>query len=159
MANFNSDIYANQIARGAQTFNRPDQLHGRLRAAYFEVGVAAGGAADDTLTMFLLPAGSVRLFLPLSRLYFSAFGAARTLDLGWSAYADVNGATVAADEDGLDAAIDISAAGSVNPGGTVGKGETFRFNSRDGVVLLAKVEGGTIPAAAELDGYWIYAAD
>lgn len=153
----NSDIYANQIATGAQTFLRPDQLDGRLRACYFEF--TQGGSAGDAgsiANLVKLPAGNTRLFLPLSRIYFSAMGASRTMDLGWLAYTDPDGGAVVADPNGLDDGVDVSSAGSVNPGGTVGKAETFRFNSRGGVVITAQINDGTIPAAAEIDGYLIY---
>ena len=159
MASENSTEYARQIATGAQTYNRPDEFSGRLRHAGFNFTQAATGAAADLANLILLPAGSVRLILPLCRIAFSAFGASRTLDLGWLAYNDADGVAVAADPNGLDDGVDISSASSVNPSGTVGGDETKRFISRDGVVITGQINDGTIVIGNTLKGYLVYVRD
>lgn len=154
-----SDIYTNQTASGAQTFNRPDQVHGRVRFAEFDYAQSGAGDAGSIAQLFKLPGGSVRLILPLCRIAHSALGASRTIDLGWEAYTDPDGAAVAADPNGLDDGVDGSSAGSYNPTGTVGGAETYRFNSRDGVVITAQVNDGTFQDGATLKGYLAYVVD
>lgn len=159
MASENSTEYARQIATGAQTYNRPDEFSGRLRYANITFTQAATGTAADLANLTLLPAGSVRLILPLCRIAFSAWGASRTLDLGWLAYVDLAGDAVAADPNGLDDGVDISAAGSVNPSGTVGGAETQRFESRDGVAITGQINDGTLVIGNTLLGYLVYVID
>ena len=137
------------------------QLHGRLRIAFFDFTQgAAAGDATSVARLVKLPAGKVRLLLPLSRIAYSAIGTARTMDLGWEAYNDDDGNdAVAADPNGLDDGVDVAAAGSVNPGGTIGTHETKLFESAAGVVITAQINDGTIPAAATLKGYFVYVVD
>ena len=134
--------------------------HGRVRIARFDFTQgAAAGDAGSSARLIRLPAGRVRVLLALSRIAFSAMGTARTMDLGWEAYTDDNGTAVAAAAAGLDAAVNVAAAGSVNPSGTVGGDETVLFASESGVVIAATINGGTIPAAATLKGYLLYVVD
>ena len=134
---------------------------GKLRVARFDFTQgAAAGDANSTVDMVRLPAGSVRVYLAMSRITTSAFGSSRTLDIGHTAYTGFDGATVAADEDDLDAAQSISGAASYVPIGTVGGDETKLFESHgDGVLIQAKCEGGTIPIAATINGYFVYAVE
>ena len=131
-----------------------NQWNGKLRFYEFDITTVAG-SDGDTIGLIKLPAGKQRIVLPLSRIAFSAFGAARTMDLGWEAYTDQDGTAVAADPNGLDDGIDVSGAGSVNPGGTVGGAETYLFDSRDGVVITAQINDAAIGAGETLDGYLI----
>jgi len=136
------------------------QWHGRLRIATceFTQGSSAGDAGSLAY-LVKLPAGKVRLILPLSRLGYSAMGTGRTMDLGWLAYTDDDGDAVVADPNGLDDGVSVATAGSVNPGGTVGGGETYLFESQGGVTLTAQINDGTIPAAATIKGYFAYVVD
>ena len=120
---------------------------------------AGTGDAGSLAELVRLPAGHVRLILPLSRVAFSALGSSRTMDLGWAAYANHDGAAVVADPNGLDAAVSVSAAGSVNPSGTVGGGETMLFSAQEGLTLTAQINGGTIPSGATLNGWFVYVVD
>ena len=141
---------------------RPNPVHewgGRLRLALFDFTQSGAGDAGSIAELVKLPAGHVRLILPLSRIGFSALGASRTMDLGWAAYADHAGAAVAADPNGLDDGVDVSSAGSVNPSGTVGGGETMLFSAQDGLVLTAQINDGTIPNGATLKGWFVYVVD
>ena len=138
----------------------PLDLSGKLRVAHFNFTQgAAAGDANSVQRLVKLPAGKVRVFLALSRIAHSAFGAARVLDLGWEAYKTPAEVAVVADPDGLDVDTDVSAAGSYNPVGTVGGAEVKDFESANGVVLSTLVTGGTIPAAATLNGYIVYAVE
>lgn len=138
----------------------PRDLSGKLRIARFDFTQgAAAGDANSTARLIKLPAGKIRVFLALSRVANSAFGAARTLDLGWEAHTKNNGVAVAANEIGFDAAQDVSAAGAYAPTGTVGSDETIELDSDSGIVVVAKCEAATLPAAATLKGYIVYACE
>lgn len=137
----------------------PRDNHGRVRFARFSFtqGAAAGDATSKQ-RLVKLPAGKVRVILPLSRVAHSAFGAARTLSLGHEAY-ETAGVAVAEDLADLDTGVDVSAAGSFIPTGTLGGDETKEFDSDEGVVITASNAGGTIPAAATLQGHIAYVVD
>lgn len=155
----NSDEYARIVAVPGKV-NPTHAWHGRMRIGYFNFTQgAAAGDAGSVARLIKLPAGKVRVILPLSRIAFDALGAARTMDLGWEAYTNDDGTAVAADPNGLDDGVDVSGAGSVNPAGTVGDHETYLFESQDGVVLTAQFNDGTIPAATNVSGYFIYVVD
>jgi hypothetical protein len=135
---------------------------------YFRCGsLAVAGDIGSTVDLALLPAGDVRLYLTESRIFWSAFGAARILDIGHRAYKaiDFDGSLgvqpVAAAPNLFDDDVDVSAAGNAALGsdfvlaGTIAK--TQRFLSADGVMIFATVAGGTIPAGAILEGFLTYA--
>ena len=154
-----SDQITNQVAVPPVMANA-NEIHGKFRILYFNFTQgAAAGDAGSLAELVKIPAGSVRVILPLSRIAFSAMGASRTMDLGWLAYTDLNNDAVAADPNGLDDGVDVSSAGSVNPSGTVGGAETYLFESNGGLTLTAQINDGTIPAAATLDGYIVYIQD
>ena len=140
-------------------FNPTHEWAGRLRFARFDFTQSGAGDAGSVAELLTLPAGKVRVVLPLSRIAFSALGASRTMDFGWKAYSGDDDVAVAADPNGLDAAVDVSSAGSVIPGGTVGGGETYLFQAKEGVTLTATINGGTFPDAATLNGYVVYVVD
>ncbi|MBO6784455.1 MAG: hypothetical protein JJ899_14465 [Alphaproteobacteria bacterium] len=156
----NSTQYGNTVA-DPRVMNPTQEAHGRLRVARFNFTQgASAGDAGSIARLVRLPKGKVRVILPLSRVAFSALGASRTLDMGWEAYrTDEGSGEVAADPNGMDDGVDVSSAGAVVPGGTVGGDETVLFESLDGVVLTAQINDGTIPAAATLDGYLVYVMD
>tara|TARA_R100000501_G_C2521929_1_gene48776 strand:- start:230 stop:475 length:246 start_codon:yes stop_codon:yes gene_type:complete len=81
------------------------------------------------------------------------------MDLGWQAFTDDDGDSVAADPNGLDDGVDVSSAGSVIPGGTVGTHETYLFESQSGVIIDAQINDGTLPVAATLMGHFVYVVD
>jgi hypothetical protein len=89
--------------------------HGRMRIAYFKFTQgAAAGDANSTAELVRLPQGSVRVIGHLSKIAFSAFGAARTLDIGTRAYKDLDGVAVAEAAQAFASAVDVSAAGSLS---------------------------------------------
>ncbi|MEZ5665879.1 MAG: hypothetical protein R3F55_00255 [Alphaproteobacteria bacterium] len=151
-----------QLALLAGEPARPNPVHdwgGRMRIALFDFAQAGVGDAGSLAELVKLPAGHVRLILPLSRIAFSAMGASRTMDVGWAAHAGHDGTPVAADPDGLDAAVAVSSAGAVNPSGTVGAGETVLFGAQAGLTLTARIGGGTVPDGATLNGWFVYVVD
>ena len=133
---------------------------GRFRIGFFTFtqGSSAGDAGSYAY-LIKLPAGKVRLMLSMSRVHSSALGSSRTMDLGWTAYTDDDGDAVAADPNGLDDGVDVSSAVAFAPAGTVGTHETKLFESKEGVVLTAQVNDGTLPAAATIGGHFVYVID
>lgn len=154
----NSTQYANTQAE-PRVMNPTHEAHGRMRVARFSFTQSGAGDAGSLVRLVNLPAGKVRVILPLSRIAFSAMGAGRTMDIGWQAFVGDDGVTHAADPNGLDDGVDVASAGSVSPGGTVGGDETRLFASLGGVVVTAQVNDGTIPDGATLDGTIVYVMD
>lgn len=140
------------------TILMPADIGAKLRFKYFTFtqGPAAGDA-NSTADLCYLPAGKVRIFAGLSRVSHSAFGASRVLDVGHAGYTEPDGDAVAADEDALHSAADISAAGGFAPMDETGNDQSFVYHSTGEVLIRAKCEGGTIPIAATLEGFIVYA--
>lgn len=134
-------------------------FHSRIRFMKFTFTQgAAAGDVNSLQYLTKLPAGKINVLTDLSKVFFSAFGAARTLDIGWDAYNDVDGDEVAADVDGVLDGEDVSAAGNAALLGA-SSGGVLPFHSQQGVDIVAKVLGDTIPAAATLKGWIAYTAD
>lgn len=154
----NSTQYAKDIAPGTAGLN---QHYDQGRLSFFDFAFTQGAAAGDAnslVNLRQLPPGKYLIIAQASYVRTSAFGDSRTLDIGHTGYTQPDGTTVAADEDALHSAADVSAAGGFIPAdetyaGT--NGGTFLINSATPVVIQAKVEGGTIPAAATIAGYLV----
>jgi hypothetical protein len=140
---------------------KPDELHGRLRIAYFNFTQDGAGDANSTVDLVKLPPNA-RLLKSSSVLTHSAFGASRTLDIGYTAYNTQAGTAVVAAIDVIMDGLDVSAAGAnvtLGVGTNADNIPTIDLNNRDFVVLQAKVLGGTIPNGATLEGYIPYVVD
>jgi hypothetical protein len=139
-----------------------NEWHGRLRVARFTFTQgAAAGDATSTATLVKLPGGAVRILGHLSRIAFSAFGASRTLNIGYTANRDKAGAAVAADPDAFASSVDVSSAGTTTLAealATTTDGTTL-ITSQAGFYIDCVVAGGTIPAAATINGYVVYVAE
>ena len=153
-ATANSTQVANGVAH-PPVLNAAHTWNGKLR--FFEFDYTQDGIATiaDTVAAVILPAGKVRLVLPLSRIAFSAGGASSTMDIGWEAYTNADGTAVAADPNGLDDGVDTSSAGSVNPAGTIGGAETKLFDSQEGVTITLQINDTAFPDAGTLKGYFV----
>lgn len=160
VVNVNSDQVALASADPAE-FVDVSEWGGRTRRQYFSFAQGAvAGDATSVQTLCTLPAGRLRIIINQSCVANSAFGAARTLDVGYAAYTGKDGVAVAADPDALTTAvIDVSAAATNNLAAAAGADPTLFINSRDGVTIESVVAGGTIPAAATLYGYITYMKD
>ncbi|WP_435310647.1 hypothetical protein [Primorskyibacter sedentarius] len=135
---------------------------GRLRVKFFDFTQgAAAGDAGSTVDLVKLPAGKCRVLGALSFIEWSAFGASRVLDIGYTAHTDTDGATVAANAVALDNDINVASAGSAAMGSdaAVNLGKSLELNSKSGVTIQAACAGGTIPAGARLVGYVVYVQD
>ena len=83
----------------------------------------------------------------------SALGSSRTMDLGHLGANDADGNAIAADPDAFSADTAVATAGTT----------TIQINSqlttKDGFVLAAQINDGTIPDGATLSGYVCYVID
>ena len=158
-----SDQYTIQTANAGDR-NPGHDAGGRLRCFFFNFTQGANaGDAGSIAQLFKLPPGKFRYLGHLSRVVHSAMGSGRTMDIGWTtAFTKADGTTVPAAEDGLHSGADVSAAGSFQPVDELlgdGEGGTYLFDSREGVIIEAQVEGGTLPAAGKIHGYMVFAAE
>ena len=115
----------------------------------FTQGAAAGDIAS-LQRLCKLPGGQIKVI----GIYFagSVFGAARTISVGYEAHTTIAGATVAASVNAFTSAVDVSGATAAYTALNVD------LDSPSGIVVTAKVAGGTIPAAATINGYFLVSA-
>jgi hypothetical protein len=144
---------------------RPVDDYGKLRISYFHYKNATGGTLPDgtEIDLFDLPPGVVRIFIPLCRFKtVVAGGASRVLDMGMRAYASKYNPNPTAleveDDDAFLANVDISSAlgATVWP---VMNDLVVDLSSRKGIRVFATIDGGTIPADLEIEGFCVYAVE
>jgi len=125
----------------------------------FKQGSTAGDV-NSTADLLNMPPGKYRILLDQSNVTTSAFGASRTLDVGYSAYTNYDGTAVAADEDAFVSAADVSSAATTALSEALANGadRTYLVDSKEGFILRAKCEGDTLPANATIKGYVLIAA-
>ena len=135
----------------------PAEDHGKMRFQYFNLAATTVvGDASSTIDLCELPPGRVRILPCSSRLTWTAFGAARQLDVGHRAYRKSGGAgTVmeAESDNALFNNLDVAAAGAGVALSTVLKYDVYSLN---GVMLYVTVRGGTIPVGTEISGLIAY---
>ena len=140
--------------------NAVHDYHGRVRIAYFTHDQDGAGDATSSVALCALPAGKVRVLLASSSAYVNWTTGSATLDLGWDAYTNTDGDTVAADPDGLVNGLDVDTAGYQTFGaGTTATGGTQLFESQGGVVLRATSQDQALAAGDDLVGYIMYVVD
>ena len=150
MATFNSTEYANNVA-SPPVMNDVCDEHGRVRVMSFTYTQSGAGTAGDLVNLCALPGGSLRIVgLVVTS---SAFGASRTLKVGHTAYVNLAKTTVAANSTAFLASTSIATAV------TTTTYVTQKLTSREGILVQALIEGGTLPDAATLSGYILYAID
>ena len=154
------------VAAGSTNPAEPVEAHelgGRKRVAVFEFTQgAAAGDATSTAELIELPGGTQRILADESKVYYSAFGSARTLAIGYRAYTNADGTAVAESSTALNAATSVASAGSFNVGAALqvaASGGMATYDSRDGITIFGTVAGGTIPAAATIKGHITYVVD
>ena len=115
---------------------------GKLRTLAFTHNQAGVGDAGSTIVLGKLPAGTVKIIGGLSRFYVNIVAGSATIDIGWQAYVDANGADVALDVDGMVDGLDVDTVGfrsmEGNTAATKLLGGNHTFSSRDGVVIAVK---------------------
>lgn len=136
------------------------EIHGRVRCAFFTHDQDGAGDATSSVALCKLPAGKVRLLASGSKAYVNWTTASATLDLGWDAYTDMDGAAVVADPNGIDDGVDVDAAGYQTFGAALtATGGTKVFESQDGVVIRATSQDTAIVDGDDLVGYLLYVVD
>ena len=137
----NSTEYANTIATPLVTADAVNDK-GKLRTLSFTHNQDGVGDAGSIVVLGKLPAGKVKIIGGLSRFYCNWTTGSQTMDIGWQAYTDANGAAVALDVDGMVDGLDVDTAGYFtmegNTAATKLLGGNATFSSRDGVVITAK---------------------
>lgn len=153
--------YTQFVAKASELF--PTELNGVLQFSYFTHDQVGLGDATSSVALARLPAGRVRLFLPSSVVWCNWTTASATLDLGWDAYTNLaDGATVAADPDGMIDGLNVDTAGYFRFDSALAAlrltGGTRLFESRDGVVIRATSQDVAIASGDDLAGYLVYAS-
>lgn len=155
----NSTEYGNQIAT-PPVKQDAQVLSGKLRIATFNHTQSGAGDATSSIALAKLPAGKVRLIGLLSHAYVTWATASATVDFGWDAYTDIDGAAVAADPNGLDDGLDVDAAGAETFGSVLAAtGSVKVFESKDGVVIRATSQDVAIADADTIAGYLVYVVE
>jgi len=121
---------------------------------------ALAGDANSLFDLAKMPPGA--RVLPQSRVFFSAFGTSRTVDVGFTAHTEADNTVVAAVVDKFIDGLDVSSVGDGFFGSGTNADDDFQFveEIKEGeVVIQGKVLGGTIPAAATFNLHALYAKD
>ena len=125
------------------------------------------GDAGSTVDLVKLPAGNIRVLLSECFMHHSDFGTGQSLNIGWTAYTEPDGAAKAADADAFVVGLDVAAPASAGfwsaspqgAGSGVTLDQTFLIQSKAGVTVQATVLGNPIPLNATLIGYITYVQD
>lgn len=140
--------------------NPTHNASGRMRISYFSHTQAVTGAVLSTVELVTLPAGNVRLLGLLSAIRHNWTIATVDMDVGWKAYTGLDGVTVAADDDGLDADIDVESAGIITVGSVLAANANQKvFQSKDGVVIELKAQAVGITVGDTVEGYLVWVRD
>lgn len=157
--------YENAFTDAPRNMNPVSDVGGKIQFAYFAHDQVGAGEAGSDVAIAKLPAGRVRVILPLSKAYVNWTTGSATLDLGWDAYLGLDGVEVVADPDGLADGIDVESAGyfdlgafATAPSGIKATGGTKEFVSKAGVVIRA-TSPGAIANGDDLVGYIAYVCD
>lgn len=118
--------------------------------------VAVAGDILTTIDLLRIPQGRIRILPYKSHVWCSAWGAARTLDLGFRAYYGSDGKTLVAEAGTqLVNAKDVSGALAASQISTVSHIDFYSQASQDerskGPILFGTVRGDTIPIGATLE--------
>tara|TARA_R110000751_G_scaffold208121_1_gene311858 strand:- start:456 stop:947 length:492 start_codon:yes stop_codon:yes gene_type:complete len=112
---------------------------GKIRTLAFSFNQDGVGDAGSIIVLGKLPAGTVKIIGGLSRFYCNIVASSATIDIGWQAYEDIAGTTVAADPDGMVDGLDVDTVGyqtmEGNTAATKLLGGNHTFTSNDGVII------------------------
>ena len=147
------------LAASPPVIENTHNMHGRLRVGYFSHSQDGVGDVLSTVAIFKLPPGKVRLLGSLSRIEHNWVTATIDMDVGWEAYVDLDGVAVIADDDGLDADVDVEVAGAIAIGSALGTADSKVFESRDGVVIAVKAQAAALADADSVEGFLVYVQD
>jgi len=156
----NSTEYTNATASPVVTLNPTTDYAGRVRIMHFTHAQSGAGDATSSVALGTLPAGKVKVLLASSNAYVNGTTGSATLDLGWDAYTDGDGNSVAADADGLLDGLNVDTAGQFSFGADqAATGGTYTFNSKSGVTIRATSQDTAIADGDDLVGYILYVVD
>ena len=142
------------------TLNPTTDYAGRVRIMYFTHAQSGAGDATSSVALGSLPAGKVKVLLSSSNAYVNWTTGSAKLDLGWDAYTDGDGNSVAADADGLVDGLNVDTAGQFSFGADqAATGGTYTFNSKSGVTIRATSQDTAIADGDDLVGYILYVVD
>lgn len=149
---------------GGDLANRlyPMDEGGKLRILRASIAaLAAAGDIGTTIELCRIPQGRSRLLPYMSRLWTTAYGAARVLDIGVRAYYGSDGKTVVAENANQIANdIDVSAAlaaSMIDPTSHIDYFAQASVDERDkGPMIFATIAGGTIPVGATLEAMFVF---
>tara|TARA_R110002110_G_scaffold57604_6_gene164489 strand:+ start:1826 stop:2320 length:495 start_codon:yes stop_codon:yes gene_type:complete len=157
-----SNEYTNATANPV-VHNNTTEEHGRVRIAFFTHLQDGTGDTGSSVALVKLPPGRVRLLGPMSSAYVNWTTSSATLDLGWDAYTNMAGATVAADPDGLVDGLSVDTAGFFTFEGAIAAnvllGSSLVFESKDGVVIRATATDNAQVDGDDIVGYMAYVLD
>jgi hypothetical protein len=117
-----------------------EDFESELQAAVATYTHVDGAETDLTLNVLRLPAGRIRVYSYLSKLWSSAMVATANLSLGYAEYTNEEGTIVVAD---INAFIDQADAGSaLDQVWTLPSalGEYTEFNSQDGITIIVTID-------------------
>jgi hypothetical protein len=135
----------------------------KLKKVVLVFNFVQDGAGEATSTALLrrLPGGLCYFFPKESYITWEAFGGGRTLDIGHAAYTALNLSTVVASTALFDDDIDVASAGAAAMGSdftqslVANNGGFKKFESVDGVDIVATVAVDTIPDTTNLTGFLV----
>lgn len=154
-----STEYTN-ITASPPTVQDAQVYQGKVRVAVFTHDQSGAGDATSSVGIAWLPPGKVRLLAKASGAYVNWTTASATLDLGWDAYTDIDGAAVAADPNGIDDGINVESAGYQTFGNVLtATGGMKVFESQGGVVIRATSQDVAIADGDDLVGYLLYVVE
>ncbi len=143
--------------------NNTTEEHGRIRVMFFTCLQDGAGDATSSVALGKLPPGRVRILASQSRAYVNWTTSSATLDLGWDAYTNLSGTTVAADPDGLINGLSVDTVGFQTLEGAIAAnlltGGTYVLESKDGVVIRATSQDVAIATGDDLVGFLMYVLD
>ena len=136
------------------------KLHGRLRFAYFSHTQSGAGDATSSVEIARLPAGSVRVLGAMCKIKHNWTTSSATMDIGWDAYTDLDGDSVAADPNGMDDGLNVDSAGTVSTICTVlTTDNTKLFESKGKVSIRLTSQDVALAASSTVYGYLVYVVD
>ena len=155
-----STQYAAQVGGSSVAKIPGGDLHGILHRSYFSyTHLAAAGAGTGEVNLVTLPPGRIRIFAHDSRLITSQTAASATMDVGYRAYTEPDGDSIAEDDNAFEDNRDVATAATDAVLEFAGDGTTDDptvFNTRDGLTIFASVDSGNIETDDTIKGWISY---
>ena len=147
-----SSQYTDYTAK-PQTFVPSSDWGSKLRASFSKLTFTAAGfttAGLGDIKLIRMPAGPVRIFPDLCRLVCPAGTVTSDLDIGFGAYTNAAGATVALDGIALADSLDVGGGALDQSLPLPAVASMIEVNSRDGFDIVASFDTANSPAAGDM---------